>query len=472
MLNENVVYAKSILSKNGITKDSPEYADFIKIRQICGDSNNYVGVLTKIRFIDNISDMEELESIFNVLKNSKLDINKMNKMSYDDILSMFYDELSGVKTENKDYELVFKDSEYSYYLIKTYEGIMQLSSPAWCLKTKSKYEEYKSVYSHQYIIILNEYRNKLLCPNDNYLTNYKVDKGYIRYGISIKNEDGRFSFASFDDNNGKCEYKYSSHTFYGVINTVFNLYSGINKSYYDSHLGCEGIGNGWLKIVNLERFCGRMNDISKSFFEGYESSYVRFSKDYNALPLFLRFGNNKLNSFTPCKKGTNTSVAIIKPFTIAWKLISDYAVTNNSNIYLGIKLNLGLKKIEDIENIDGFLIQIGRWLVFEHNENYLCVVNSDISSGYAIPYMYLDGSNFNIKNPLYWYIDIKSKNPIYGGGFPFYKEVIDEIFYHLNDDEPVVKVDEPIIKNDDSDDKSEKKLKSFWNFFKSKENKK
>ena len=94
MINENVAYAKSILSKKGIGVDSTEYADYLKIRDICGTNNGYVGILTKIRFIDNVTDMDEISSIFDILKNSKIDIAKMNKMSYDDILEIFYDELS------------------------------------------------------------------------------------------------------------------------------------------------------------------------------------------------------------------------------------------------------------------------------------------------------------------------------------------------------------------------------------------
>lgn len=83
MINENVAYAKSILSKKGIGVDSTEYADYLKIRDICGTNNGYVGILTKIRFIDNVTDMDEISSIFDILKNSKIDIAKMNKMSYD-----------------------------------------------------------------------------------------------------------------------------------------------------------------------------------------------------------------------------------------------------------------------------------------------------------------------------------------------------------------------------------------------------
>ena len=40
----------------------------------------YVGILTKIRFVDNIDDMEEIQSIFDILKNSKIDITKLNEL--------------------------------------------------------------------------------------------------------------------------------------------------------------------------------------------------------------------------------------------------------------------------------------------------------------------------------------------------------------------------------------------------------
>ncbi len=70
-INENVALAKSILNKSGITPDSPFWSDYLKIREICGQNNGYVGILTKIRFVDLVTDMDEIESIFNILKNSK-----------------------------------------------------------------------------------------------------------------------------------------------------------------------------------------------------------------------------------------------------------------------------------------------------------------------------------------------------------------------------------------------------------------
>ena len=90
-IKENVALSKAILNKQGITTESPEYSDYLKIRDICGNNHGYVGILTRIRFQDGISDMDEIQSIFDILKNSKIDVGKLNKLSYDDILNMFYD---------------------------------------------------------------------------------------------------------------------------------------------------------------------------------------------------------------------------------------------------------------------------------------------------------------------------------------------------------------------------------------------
>ncbi len=89
-IRENVVFAKSILKKQNILPDSEEYKDYLKIRELCGDNHGYVGIITKLRFIDNVTDFDELANILEVLKNSKIDIYKLNKYSYDEILDIFY----------------------------------------------------------------------------------------------------------------------------------------------------------------------------------------------------------------------------------------------------------------------------------------------------------------------------------------------------------------------------------------------
>ena len=76
-INENIALAKSILKKNGIEPDSEEYKDYLKVREIVGTEYAYIGILTRLRFLDNVTDMEELKSIYDVLKNSKLDLGKL-----------------------------------------------------------------------------------------------------------------------------------------------------------------------------------------------------------------------------------------------------------------------------------------------------------------------------------------------------------------------------------------------------------
>lgn len=71
-INENIALSKSILAKKNITSDSPEYKDYLKIREICGVNYGYVGILTRIRFQDGIEDMLEIQSIYDILKNSKI----------------------------------------------------------------------------------------------------------------------------------------------------------------------------------------------------------------------------------------------------------------------------------------------------------------------------------------------------------------------------------------------------------------
>ena len=41
-INENIALSKSILAKKNITSDSPEYKDYLKIREICGVNYGYI----------------------------------------------------------------------------------------------------------------------------------------------------------------------------------------------------------------------------------------------------------------------------------------------------------------------------------------------------------------------------------------------------------------------------------------------
>lgn len=44
-INENVALAKSILNKAGVEESSDDYKDYLKIREVVGNSNGFVGCL-------------------------------------------------------------------------------------------------------------------------------------------------------------------------------------------------------------------------------------------------------------------------------------------------------------------------------------------------------------------------------------------------------------------------------------------
>jgi hypothetical protein len=65
-VNENIALAKAILNRRGIIQDSSEFRDYLKIREMCEKSQGYVGILTRLRFEDGVSDMQELEHILDI----------------------------------------------------------------------------------------------------------------------------------------------------------------------------------------------------------------------------------------------------------------------------------------------------------------------------------------------------------------------------------------------------------------------
>lgn len=50
----------------------------------------YLIILTRLRFVDNVTDMDEIQSIFEILKSSKIDMAKLTKMTYQDIRQIHY----------------------------------------------------------------------------------------------------------------------------------------------------------------------------------------------------------------------------------------------------------------------------------------------------------------------------------------------------------------------------------------------
>lgn len=465
-LNENIAYAKSILNKNGIDKDSDEYNDYLRIREICGRNNGYVGILTKLRFIDDVSDMDEIESIFNLLKDSNINVNKLNKLSYNEILEIFYEELSG-KVDKSDVELIYKDNQYSYYRVYTHKGILKMGSPAWCLKTKSNWDQYQEKYPEQWVIVDNRHKKSLLSPDSNYLENYSnLKKPWIRYGISVKNNGGSVSWIGNDDNNGEINMKPQSWTFFGVICTLVNLVNNNNKSYYDSFAGCEKVNKAWHKVVNKDRFLNRMK-MSKYKFNQEDELYVKFSKSYSFLPVILILNTYGFRIVFPTDKKHkgdtifNKTVKLSSKYTM--EVILDYIKDKNDIYFDGIKLNNDLVTIEDIKNKTTksgkkqFLDQLGKWLIYDRNEHYYLIVNTDVDELEISTHTFIN-YNYEMENPIAWYIDKSKMKPEFMKEIKdFHKQVIEHIKNNLQEN-----VGEKEIENKPE----EKKVKSFWNFFK------
>lgn len=442
-INENIAYSRSILNKLNITKDSELYNDYLKIREICGSNNGYVGILTKIRFIDGVEDMDEITSIFDVLKNSKIDINKLNKLSYGEILDIFYEELGG-KVDKTDLELYYKDEQYSYYRVYTYKGILKIGSPSWCLKTKSNWDEYQKHYPEQWVVVDNRYKNKLLSPDTTYLSDYSnTKKAWVRYGISLRHvDDGYVKWMGNDDNNGNIEFKPESWTLFGVLSTIFNLTKGIKKSYYDEFRGCERFNEKWLKVVNKEAFCERMS-LKEDNFREEDEVYVFFSKSYSFIPVIFIFNEYSFNTFFPTRKNNEGDYFFNKPVDITTNhpVLLNYTEKSDDQFYSGVKLKNNLTTIEEIEKNERFLKKIGKWLVFDRNSNYYLIVNTlEDDDKLFIPSHTLVKGNYEMENPMCWYLDKKTMKPWKSNTRDFHQVVID----NLKSDNKYIEVrDEP-----------------------------
>jgi hypothetical protein len=454
-INENIAYSRSILNKLNINQDSELYNDYLKIREICGSNHGYVGILTKIRFIDGVEDMDEIKSIFDVLKNSKIDINKLNKLSYQEILEIFYEELGG-KVDKTDLELYYKDEQYSYYKVYTYKGILKIGSPAWCLKTKSKWDEYQSFYPEQWVIIDNRYKNRLLSPDTTYLNNYSnTSKPWVRYGLSLRhNSDSTISWLGNDDNNGEVNYKPESWTFFGVLTTLLNLTNGNKKSYYESFRGCEKFNEKWLKVINKEKFCERMK-IKEDNFNDDDEVYVFFSKSYSFIPVIFILNEYSFNTFFPTTKNNEGDYFVNKPVDITTDhpILLHYASKSDDQFYSGVKLKNGLTTLEEIEKDERFIKKVDKWLIFNRNSNYYLIVNTlEGDDKLFIPSHTLVKGNYEMDNPMCWYLDKKTMKPLKSSIKDFHELVIKSL-----KTENIEKEEEP-----------RKKVKGFFDFLKRK----
>jgi hypothetical protein len=393
--------------------------------------------------------MDEIQSIFDILKNSKIDVGKLNKMTYDDILNTFYDEFK-TSEKNEDYEVIFKDSEYTYYQVHTDKGIMKTGSPAWCLKTKSNWDKYQSVYPMQFVIVNNKYKNKLMTPEDDLLNNYSSKKGYVRYGISIQENGGSVKWVANDDNNRTCRFDPEDWTFFGVMCTILNILAGINKSYYDEFRGCEKVEGSktWHKLVNRDRAHDWLK-IPKDYFDDDAEVYISLSETYSSFPVMIVLDDTYPHGFYPTNKQREIKYATLSG-SISKKIFEDYARRSDSELYLGVKLKLGLTTLEQIKERKKFITTIDKWMVFDRNENYYLVVNSNPDQ-YSVPTLTFTQAQEDIdKEPIFFYLNKSTLIP----------------HSHRSKPIPIRDYHKLVIGVLKGEDKQEdpKVVKSFWNF--------
>jgi hypothetical protein len=194
---ENISFAKAILRKSGVEQTDEKYLKIIEKT----NRDGYTGLITKLVFIDNV-ELDEALDLYEILKDKKIDVSKLNKMSYDTILDLVYQD--DVKENENDIQFIFKYKDYRVFRVKTYEAGLNINSPAWCLKTKTHYDTYtKQKRGTNFVAIKEEFFKKglLLLPTPNtYMgSSYNNSKRPdIRLGYTVYQND---TYDCFNDNN-------------------------------------------------------------------------------------------------------------------------------------------------------------------------------------------------------------------------------------------------------------------------------
>lgn len=209
---ENIAQAKSILRKNGGTIEDDMFLTIVDATK----KDGWTGLLTRLVYVDEI-DVDEVIGIYPDLKKSKLDLGKLSKMDYDQII----DELYSVESESEsDIQFVARTEEYLIFHVKNYEAGLDIISPSWCTKTKSHWDTY-NMRGYQFVIIEDGYVNKkgktkLMTPNSkSYMGSYSNTKRpSVRYGVSV---NSRGDLTIFDDNNNPL---YPFNLPIGVVNEI------------------------------------------------------------------------------------------------------------------------------------------------------------------------------------------------------------------------------------------------------------
>lgn len=191
---ENVAQARAILNRNRITYDNPIYQDILKNTKRDG----YTGFVTKMVF-DLGVDKDDAIEIYYKVKKTVTDAGELNKMSKEEVEKILvHDE------EDLGYKYLFTEDHYKVFKVDTYEGIMKISSPAWCLKTKSFWDDYtKTRKGMQFVVIQERFvpRDAILLTTPSDWDGARYESGSyakMRFGVTVY-PSGRMDI--FDDSN-------------------------------------------------------------------------------------------------------------------------------------------------------------------------------------------------------------------------------------------------------------------------------
>ena len=298
--NENLNYARSVLRKNNITETSE---DFLALKELCKNSMGYLGLLTKLFFIDKV-DINEIKDIFESLIEMKVSVSDVINLNYTQLSDFLYDRKTK-NTKSSDFKFQFTDGVYDYFQVFKYEGILDIGSPAWCIKTKSNWNNYTSddLVNNQQWVVIKKIGKRLLSPNTNYLLKYQnTQNPKIRIGITINKTKN--NIWAFDDNDNTIDIK-----------------------------GNDTIGGRLLKNINK--------------FNKGEKLDVNFTTILDMQPI-IKFDNNEVFKINQKKQNIlNTYLAHEIKWTIDDTSDDVYFVTNNGRFEKYIVFNNNLISVND-----------------------------------------------------------------------------------------------------------------------------
>ena len=258
---ENMAQARAILTRKNISYDNPTFQKILAATKRDG----YTGLITRIVF-ELPLDVDSALRLYDTMKEAKIDVgDKEIKRILDneDLTDMrkvteiiTYIKEERIKTK-KSYEYLFTDNNYRVYLINNYQGILATASPAWCLKTKSMFDNYTTQRNGTQFVIINE---RFVGKDDEFLLTVpntwheRYESGSyakMRLGITIYPTD---RMILFDDNNTQidCYQNTLTDPRYDFLKPLLSRL----LEYYKQNIKTETIVD-----VDFEEFSDKVNDI-------------------------------------------------------------------------------------------------------------------------------------------------------------------------------------------------------------------